>query len=143
MVENDRQLGDHAGYNPDGKRGLVGTIPDSISQLQGLVMLGLRGNSLVGTIPSGVCQTNMIAMDFKGNSLHGDFSQFLRCTNLKYLDISNNKFSGSLPDIPYWGWADMSVLDASNNDFEGTLPAAFYQLSSLMSAALAKNRCVW
>lgn len=129
-----------AGYNPDGRRGLIGTIPNSISNLQHLKRLGLRTNALTGSIPESLCHPGILSIDLKGNSLYGDIGQFLRCTDLQYLDISNNRFAGTLPDIPYWGWEQMFVLEANDNRIEGTLPAAFYKLPELFSVALAKNR---
>lgn len=129
-----------AGYNPNKRRGLIGTIPASLSSLRNLIMLGLRSNSLTGTLPISVCQQGMAWLDLQGNELDGDVGQLLLCPSLAYLDISSNRFTGVLPDIPYWNWPVMQVLILSSNDIEGSLPSALLRLPELHILKIANNR---
>eukprot|EP00878_Enallax_costatus_P047112 GHUV01057509.1.p1 GENE.GHUV01057509.1~~GHUV01057509.1.p1 ORF type:complete len:552 (+),score=103.69 GHUV01057509.1:2259-3914(+) len=131
-----------AGHNPDGSKGLVGTLPAGLGNMPQLQTLMLDSNSLSGSLPSGLCPSPISILNLRRNHITGDISQLLPCTELYYVDISVNKFAGVLPDIATWGWRHLVTFDISSNDIEGTLPQAFYQLPWIGYVNMANNRLI-
>eukprot|EP00798_Chlamydomonas_sp_ICE-L_P030851 gene30851-35891_t len=87
---------------------LTGTIPDAVSQMQSVEIIGFGGNQLEGTIPSGVG----------------------RLESLKRLDLTNNKLTGSLPDglcvrMSPSGFKESVITDilVSGNSLTGLTPS--------------------
>jgi len=96
---------------------LVGTLPDSLADLTGLVYLDLSGNVLSGSIPASM----------------GGFS------NLTHLVLDDNDLSGSIP--PELGnIASLQWLDLNENELTGEIPASFGDLSSLRTLILSFNQ---
>lgn len=93
-----------AGIDPNtGKTGLVGTLPGSLANATNLVVLNLAANpNLEGTLPPNLCQPNMEVISLGGCQLSGNITELFKCRGLQALDISSNRFSGALPDLPYW-----------------------------------------
>jgi hypothetical protein len=93
-----------AGIDPiTGKTGLVGTIPVSLANATNLAVLNLAANpNLEGTLPPNLCQPNMEVISLGGCQLSGNITELFQCRGLQALDISSNRFSGALPDLPYW-----------------------------------------
>ncbi|CAA2954583.1 receptor 12 [Olea europaea subsp. europaea] len=94
---------------------LVGTIPQEIFVLRGLIFLNLSRNHLTGNIISDIGQMEM----------------------LESIDLSRNQLSGEIPN----SLADLnflSVLDLSYNNFTGKIPSST-QLQSFNSSTYAEN----
>ncbi|XP_061356429.1 receptor-like protein 51 [Gastrolobium bilobum] len=95
---------------------LKGSIPPSITMLDGLEILNLSSNGLKGEIPSSI----------------GDL------ISLKNLSLASNSFSGSIPDsisaIP-----GLVHMDLSSNQFNGTIPKFISEMRNLRYLNLANN----
>jgi hypothetical protein len=129
------------GRNPNGRLGLIGTLPQALANLTNLVLFSLGDNSLTGTLPPGLCHRELIVVHLPTNQLSGSVQELLKCTKATYFDISKNNFSGTLLDNSYWPWTStMQVLDVSFNRLEGTVPAALYKLNVTVTINLAHNR---
>eukprot|EP00878_Enallax_costatus_P026506 GHUV01028448.1.p1 GENE.GHUV01028448.1~~GHUV01028448.1.p1 ORF type:complete len:169 (+),score=37.10 GHUV01028448.1:78-584(+) len=120
------------GRNVDGRQGLIGAVPDSLSNLSQLAYLSMGQNSLTGSVPANLCHSSLMMLDIHSNQIKGDMSQLVGCTAVK--------FTGVLPDLPVWPWSGLGWLDISGNDIEGTIPMAFYQLPWLGTVNMANNR---
>lgn len=118
----------------------MGTIPESLGSLR-LEALSLDSNSLTGPMPSSLCRPGNVIkfLLLRGNRIKGNFAQLLPCQDAVFLDMRNNKFSGTLPDLPSWGWRNLSILDMRGNELEGTLPKAVFDLGA-SSLLLGNNR---
>ena len=126
---------------------LKGTLPKDLYYLSSLEHLDLKGNFLIGTIPSKWCTTltNLKSLCLAVNHLSGTLpSNLVRCTNLQHVWLSNNKFTGTLPQELFtnnnndnsdaentsssssyskksW-WSNLTLFDVSSNRLTGTLP---------------------
>eukprot|EP00775_Hariotina_reticulata_P005600 gene5600-5838_t len=130
-----------AGRNPDGRLGLIGTLPNSLASLTNLLLISLGVNSLTGTLPTGFCHPELVVLHLPTNQLSGTVEELLKCSEASFIDISKNKFSGTLLDIPFWPWTGMlQMIDVSFNEFEGTVPAALYKQNVTVTVNLAHNR---
>ena len=70
-----------------------------IGELNGLVLLNLSNNHLIGSIPSSLGKlSNLEALDLSLNSLSGKIPQQLaQITFLEYLNVSFNNLTGPIP----------------------------------------------
>ncbi|CAA3014370.1 receptor 12 [Olea europaea subsp. europaea] len=94
---------------------LVGTIPQALSDLKGLVFINLSRNHLTGNIISSVGQLE----------------------TLEWLDLSRNQLSGDIPNS-LANLHFLSVLDLSYNNLIGKIPLST-QLQSFDSSAYVGN----
>ncbi|XP_030535544.1 probable inactive receptor kinase At4g23740 [Rhodamnia argentea] len=99
------------------RAGISGPIPPStLSRLSALQILGLRWNSMSGSLPS-------------------DFSKL---KNLTGLHLQSNSFSGPLPSD--WSvWPNLTVVNLSNNEFNGSIPSSISNSTYLTTLDLANN----
>ncbi|KAL7536265.1 hypothetical protein ACHAXR_007034 [Thalassiosira sp. AJA248-18] len=128
--------------------GITGTLPDFISQLSNLKLLGLSNTQMYGTLPSSLStlkELNKLYLDdcaFEGsvdvmqnmsNLTHVylernmfndtiDSTFFAEMENLVHLDVSNCSFSGPVPGH-LLKFSQLEVLDMSMNKLDGELPA--------------------
>eukprot|EP00775_Hariotina_reticulata_P004431 gene4431-4686_t len=129
------------GVNPDGRVGLVGSLPDSLASLSRLTALVMSFNSLTGTVPSGMCHAALHALSLAGNRLTGAcVEKLLNCSNLMVLDMYDNQCSGTFPDLLEYSWNQLIMMDLSSNVLQGSLPPAFFKLSTVQHLTLANNR---
>ncbi|XP_047941003.1 receptor-like protein EIX1 [Salvia hispanica] len=94
---------------------LSGNIPQSFSNMKGLISLNLSSNSFTGNIIPDIGEMEM----------------------LECLDLSDNQLSGKIPtslaQLQY-----LAVLDLSNNNLSGEIPTST-QLQSFNASAYAEN----
>eukprot|EP00211_Chloroparvula_japonica_P000288 CAMPEP_0119120878 /NCGR_PEP_ID=MMETSP1310-20130426/1741_1 /TAXON_ID=464262 /ORGANISM="Genus nov. species nov., Strain RCC2339" /LENGTH=1192 /DNA_ID=CAMNT_0007110389 /DNA_START=37 /DNA_END=3616 /DNA_ORIENTATION=+ len=95
---------------------LVGPIPASLSNLQGLRVLQLGSNTLNGALPSSL----------------GDLSL------LEVLDVSKNELSHAIP-TELGQLQSIMIIDLIENDFFGNIPSEFGLLSSLTFLSICVN----
>ncbi|XP_061342687.1 receptor-like protein 51 [Gastrolobium bilobum] len=95
---------------------LKGTIPTSITRLDGLEILNLSSNALGGEIPASF----------------GDL------VSLKNLSLASNSFSGSIPDS-ISALSGLVHMDLSSNQLNGSIPKFISQMKSLKYLNLANN----
>lgn len=120
--------------------GLTGTIPESLANLTDLQALELGPNSLNGTIPEGLCHSNIRLFSMPGNDLSANLTHLLACKGATRIDLSYNRISGTLPNVPRWELYQLSGLSLNNNQINGSIPRAMLQLPTLSFISLANNR---
>ncbi|KAK9673042.1 hypothetical protein RND81_12G142800 [Saponaria officinalis] len=77
---------------------LVGSIPDEITNLTGLIGLNLSHNHLTGIIPKIGKMTSLESLDLSNNNLSGTIpSSMSNLTWLISINLSNNKLHGQIP----------------------------------------------
>ncbi|KAD0747961.1 hypothetical protein E3N88_43764 [Mikania micrantha] len=149
-----------------GSNQISGSIPPSISRLQGLALLNLSFNSISGEIPSEIGQLEglqelvlsknrltsnipnslgnlqkLAQIDLSSNELRGNipisFGTFKRLTSM---DLSMNKLNGNIPkevlDLP----GLTTILNISSNSLTGSLPQEIQNLENVATIDLSNNR---
>lgn len=129
-------------YSPDGSVGLTGTVPESLANLTNLRVLELGPNTLSGSIPQGLCHSNIRMLSLSGNRLTADLTFMLACTGAARIDLGYNEIAGTLPNVR-WGLYQLAGLLLNNNQINGTIPWELYQVPSLAIINLSKNRYNW
>ncbi|KAL0692472.1 hypothetical protein Bca4012_059652 [Brassica carinata] len=78
---------------------LRGKIPDSIGQLEDLIVLNLSSNGFDGNIPSSLGKlTQLESLDLSRNELSGEIPPTLRdLTKLSFVKVSHNELVGPIP----------------------------------------------
>jgi Leucine-rich repeat (LRR) protein len=145
-------------------KGLVGSIPSTIGQLEQLEVFDVGRNALTSTVPNSIGQLTQLAwlyLDF--NQLTGAVPSALgQLTLLEQLALDNNLLSGAIPDslqhitqltwlylfgnlltgtIPiYLGLlTQVTKMDLGSNLLSGTIPDALQQLTQLTELLLHVN----
>ncbi|KAE9463030.1 hypothetical protein C3L33_05065, partial [Rhododendron williamsianum] len=79
--------------------GIIGEIPEDLTNLSGLWNLNLSGNHLTGRIPEKIGDMKQLeSLDFSRNKLFGSIPQSLSSlTSLSHLNLSFNNLSGRIP----------------------------------------------
>ena len=120
------------------RNNLSGSIPSSISNLGGLLILQLQNNSLTGSIPSSLGDVDdLVLVQLDRNQLSGSIPSSLgNLTDLQHLTLDYNLLSGSIP--PQLGnLARLRSLYLSDNRLSGAIPEALAGLTSLIQLYLA------
>ena len=117
---------------------LSGSIPSSISNLSGLLILQLQSNSLSGSIPSSLGDVDdLVLVQLDRNQLSGSIPSSLgNLTDLQHLTLDYNRLSGSIP-LQLGNLADLRSLYLSDNRLSGAIPEALAGLTSLVQLYLA------
>ncbi|THG12069.1 hypothetical protein TEA_027161 [Camellia sinensis var. sinensis] len=119
---------------------LTGPIPSTLTQIPNLKTLGLRGNSLTGTLSPDMCQLTSLC-DVRGNNLTGTIPDNIgNCTSFEILDISYNQISG---EIPYnIGFLQVATLSLQGNRLAGKIPEVIGLMQALAVLDLSENELV-
>ena len=121
---------------------LVGTLPDSLWQLNKLTSLDLSGNTgLTGPIPATIGElTTLTSLDLSGGSLSGAVPAGIgSLTALTALDLSDNALTGTLEDAGVVSLTALTELDLSGNGLTGAIPSGISALTSLTDLDLSDN----
>ena len=78
---------------------LMGSIPDDVTSLSGLIGFNLSHNHLSGKIPNNINKMQSLeSLDFSNNNLSGPIPTDMSIMhNLGFLNLSYNNLSGSIP----------------------------------------------
>ncbi|KAI5417054.1 hypothetical protein KIW84_041879, partial [Lathyrus oleraceus] len=89
-----------------------GKIPGSIGNIPALeIALNLSTNHLIGNIPREFSDlTKLGVLDLSHNILTGNLDYLAGLENLVVLNISSNKFSGRVPNTPFFAKLPLNVL---------------------------------
>ena len=120
---------------------LSGTIPASISDLEGLQYLDLSGNSLTGSIPPELGSlTNLSSLSLYSNQLSGSIpGEISSLTNLQTLMLFQNQLSGPIP-ASLGGLTSLFICHLGENQLSGPIPAALSGLTGAQQIVLSSNR---
>ena len=104
------------------RKGLGGTMPASLGELNMLTGLNLRTNALKGSIPAELGDlTNLTYLNLHTNQLTGPIPDLSGITGLEELYLTRNMLTGP---VPAWlnGMASMEQLWLWGNELSGTIP---------------------
>ncbi|GMH05629.1 hypothetical protein Nepgr_007469 [Nepenthes gracilis] len=121
------------------KKGLKGTISQSLSQLNQLQILDLSCNHLEGRLPLELSNLlHLIYVDLSQNMLSGSAMEaFSGLKNIQTLNISTNSFNGTLVDLGVF--PDMAIFNISNNSFSGQLNSQICSSSKIQIIDISVN----
>jgi Leucine-rich repeat (LRR) protein len=120
---------------------LVGTIPQSIGNLEALNYLDLSQNEISGTLPESIGNLKLLNyLNLYENKISGTLPESIgNLKSLNKMDIYENKISGTLPES-IGNLKSLNKMDLSNNQISGTIPKSITTLNALMWLSLAKNK---
>ncbi|EFJ44637.1 hypothetical protein VOLCADRAFT_118652 [Volvox carteri f. nagariensis] len=121
---------------------LTGSIPSSLEDLNQLEELDLSNNQLTGSVPSKLCggterPSNLRDLVLSNNNLTGRLV-LPDCEALINLDVQNNFLSGPILDIS--SYRQLHILRLGNNQFNGTVNFDMFDLRLLVLLDLALNK---
>lgn len=119
----------------------VGPIPEGFKQLQKLKILSLQKNSLSGSLPGAIFESNkdleQIYLEF--NELTGELPDSIgELQSLITLKMNDNLIEGPIPEA----WTDLKSLKEfrlQNNKLKGPLPDSLGKMPSLQELQLDHN----
>ncbi|KAK1614534.1 hypothetical protein QYE76_020051 [Lolium multiflorum] len=119
---------------------LVGGLPETLSNLTGLVQLSFSNNHLAKEIPEFIYKLeNLQALDLSGNSIIGPIpEQFGMLNSIVKLYLRDNRLSGSIPD----GMSNLTMLEyisLSYNHLSSTIPPSLFNRTKLIELRLSHN----
>ncbi|KAG2646679.1 LRR receptor-like serine/threonine-protein kinase RPK2 [Panicum virgatum] len=121
---------------------IAGAVPEEIGLLcSSLVVLGIAGNQLSGTIPSSIGELSyLISLDLSRNRLGGVIpTSVKKLPQLERLSLAHNLLNGTIPaDINQLH--ALRVLDLSSNLLTGVIPDALADLRNLTALLLDNNK---
>ncbi|XP_028752544.1 receptor protein kinase TMK1-like [Neltuma alba] len=120
---------------------LVGTIPDFLGTMAGLISLVLNSNSLEGGLPVSFANSSieeLLLNTQNGNyKLNGTIKVLQNMTSLKKVWLHGNSFTGPIPDLSNLGQLfDVSVRD---NQLACAVPSSLMALPRLQVVNLTNN----
>ncbi|KAM5556640.1 hypothetical protein ABKV19_024163 [Rosa sericea] len=119
----------------------TGTIPASLGKLQKLQGLYLNSNRLSGRIPSSLGNlTQLFQLYLSANELEGSIPPNIgNCQHLGEMDISHNKLSGDIPSQVIGLSSFSLLLNLSQNSLTGTLPVEVGKLKNINTLDISDN----
>lgn len=142
VVENGRvvELNQGSWFRSVPAAGLVGTLPDELSNLTKLRKLDLSINKLSGTLPESFSALkNLKELYLRKNQFNGTMPEsWSKLVNLWGLSLEGNQLTGTVPE---WisSMDKLLAIDLSNNQITGTLPESWSKLVDLQYLYLAGN----
>jgi len=122
--------------------GIVGTIPDSISEYSFLKKINLRETNIIGSVPTGFFSLSHLEIaDLKSLDMtgHNIVPEWGLMTSLKELHLQGTNVIGGLP-VELFNLLNLEELNLSNNpNIEGTLPSEIGNLKQLKVARLDRT----
>ncbi|OMO61692.1 hypothetical protein COLO4_33363 [Corchorus olitorius] len=96
---------------------LTGDLPECLSNLTSLEILGLSRNQFSGNISVLQSLTSLQSVDLSSNQFFGDISALESLTSLQYLRLSNNHFQIPSSLGPLFNLSQLKSFHADNNTF--------------------------
>lgn len=86
-----------------------------------LVSLKMGGNSISGTLPTGMSQLRLQIANLYDNLIEGDIGPLMNITSLLRLDLTSNRLSGVVP-YRISQLTNLNWLALGSNNFSGNIP---------------------
>ncbi|KAM4125831.1 hypothetical protein ACJW30_01G342700 [Castanea mollissima] len=120
---------------------LVGNIPSSFGEMEGLQRLHLSENNIGGRIPEELCQLRKLGeLLLSNNKLSGPIPNCIgNLTLLQRLNLSHNKLTSSIP-LNLWSLKNVIFMDLSSNFLGGTLSQNMTKLVAIEHVDLTHNQ---
>jgi hypothetical protein len=121
---------------------LSGDIPNqTFSYLEGLIILDLSSNFLIGTIPSDFSSLKHLStLYLHTNKLSGEIPNELgACLSLTKLYLDRNLFHGSIPLFLASSLKSLEILNLAGNNFSSIIPRELENLIFLNTLDLSFN----
>ncbi|XP_030445168.2 receptor-like protein EIX1 [Syzygium oleosum] len=116
---------------------ITGSLPTDIGVMYRFNILSLNDNRINGTIPSSLCDMELMDLNLANNNLYGSIPDCWK-GSLFYLTLSFNKLSGVIPSsigsLPY-----LATLHLNRNRLNGELPLALGHCTNLVILDLGEN----
>ncbi|KAK7842668.1 receptor-like protein eix2 [Quercus suber] len=120
-----------------GKNQLSGELPHHWNDLQFLMVVEVAYNNLSGKIPNSMgFLISLEVLVLSNNNLYGEIPSSLRNCSLWSIDLGGNYLSGNLPS---WIGSHVLMLCLRSNLFSGIIPRQWCNLPSLHILDLAQN----
>ncbi|KAJ3114075.1 hypothetical protein HK100_001775 [Physocladia obscura] len=116
-------------------------LPESVGQLNQLVILDLATCGLAGLIPEALCSlsVNLRRLNLGSNNLTGAIPKNIGALNaLEFLFLHNNKLDGCIPSS-FAGLKKLRHLCLSENMLSGEIPNSIFELPAIESIDLENN----
>ncbi|XP_047261547.1 receptor kinase-like protein Xa21 [Capsicum annuum] len=121
---------------------LTGCILSTIFNISRIEIIAFTGNSLSGSLPSGLCNGLLILKGFylSTNKLRGHIPTSLSsCSQLQILSLSENEFDGPIHS-EIGRLSNLQILYLGTNHFTGIIPQEIGNLVNLMELWMEKNQ---
>ncbi|XP_048542212.1 probable LRR receptor-like serine/threonine-protein kinase At3g47570 isoform X1 [Triticum urartu] len=123
-------------------KGLQGSIPSEIGNMQSLRVVHLYNNSLTGTIPSSLGNLSQVTiLSLAANHLEGSIPESIgNNAHLGFLQLAMNNLSGLLP-LSLYNQSSLYMFFVTDNYLHGRLPAHLGRsLPSIQQFGFGNNR---
>ncbi|XP_047306372.1 phytosulfokine receptor 1 [Impatiens glandulifera] len=122
------------------KQNLMGSLSDSLGNLDQLRTLNLSRNFIHGQIPSSLfIMSNLVVMDLSDNDFSGSIPTIISLPALEIIDVSDNKIIGSIPVGFCTRGTKIQSINLSLNYLIGGIPAGIGNCTELMYLSLGYN----
>lgn len=124
------------------KTELIGTIPNSFSNLYSLRELNLSENRLTGSLQENFFDelSRLESLDLSNNDISGAIPSGLGTSDISILRLNSNRFSGFLP-LTGFRQFNLKLLDVSENEFSGSISPSLLQHGSLGKSIDSSSEC--
>ncbi|CAI9774722.1 unnamed protein product [Fraxinus pennsylvanica] len=123
-----------------GRKKLVGSIHESLGNLEQLKTLNLSHNSFKGFIPLSLLHLPKLEiLDLAYNEISGLFPNSINLPSIRVLNISQNVIQGPVPVGICSNSTRISVLNLGFNNLSGNLPPGIENCTSLEDLCLSSN----
>ncbi|KAK3422750.1 LOW QUALITY PROTEIN: hypothetical protein EUGRSUZ_G03160, partial [Eucalyptus grandis] len=116
---------------------ISGSLPTYTGIMYQVRTLYLNDNLIGGTLPSSLCDMELIVLNLANNSLYGSIPDCWK-DSLSFLTLSFNKLSGVIPSS-LGSLPRLTTLHLNGNHLNGELPQALDYCTSLVILDLGEN----
>ncbi|XBI42278.1 hypothetical protein VPH35_126630 [Triticum aestivum] len=123
-------------------KGLQGSIPSEIGNMQSLRLVHLYNNSLTGTIPSSLGNLSQVSiLSLAANHLQGSIPEGIgNIPSLEFLQLAINNLSGLFP-LSLYNQSSLHRFYVADNNLHGRLPADLGRgLPNMQQFAMGDNQ---
>ncbi|CAI9090617.1 OLC1v1025430C2 [Oldenlandia corymbosa var. corymbosa] len=117
-----------------------GTIPSGIGNLSSLSTFGLASNNLIGSLPNSIQNLqNLQRLYLSWNKLSISLQIFCPCKSLGFLYLEGNVIIGGAIPYCFGNIASMRYLNLDSSGLSSTLPSSFWNFKDILELSLSSN----